>query len=87
MQINLQHSKVATTNLIQITEKEDTDILCIQEPYTIQNKLVRIPKKFRTYTIAETRSRVAIVITNSHIDVLLLKATLCRGCGCCRNNN
>jgi hypothetical protein len=73
MQINLQHSKVATTNLIQITEEENTDILCIQEPYTIQNKVVGIPKKFRTSTIAETRSRAAIVVTNSHIDVLLLK--------------
>jgi hypothetical protein len=31
------------------------------------------PKRVRTYTIAETRSRAAIVVTNSHIDVLLLK--------------
>jgi hypothetical protein len=73
MQINLQHSKVATANLMQITEEESTDILCIREPYTIQNKVVGIPNKFRTYTIAGTRSRVAIVVTNKHIDVLLLK--------------
>ena len=73
MQINLQHSKVATANLIQITEKESTDILCIQETYTIQNKVVGIPKKFGTCTIAETRNRAAIVVNNKHIDVLLLK--------------
>jgi hypothetical protein len=73
MQINLQHSKVATANLIQITEEESTDILCIQEPYTIQNKVVGIPKKFRNFTITEIRSRAAIVVTNSRIDVLLLK--------------
>jgi len=50
-----------------------SDILCIQEPYTIQNKVVGIPNKFRTYTLAGTRSRTAIVVTNKHIDVLLLK--------------
>jgi hypothetical protein len=73
IQINLQHSKVANANLMQITEEESTDILCIQEPYTIQNKVVGIPNKFRTYTLAGTKSRTAIVVTNKHIDVLLLK--------------
>ena len=73
MQINLQHSKVATANLMQITEEESTDILCIQETYTIQNKVVGIPNKFRTYTVAGKRSRAAIVVTNNHRDVLLLK--------------
>ena len=73
MQINLQHSRVATANLRQITEEESTDILCFQDPYIIQNKVVGIPNKFRTYTIAETQSRAAIVVTNNHIDVLLLK--------------
>jgi hypothetical protein len=58
---------------MQITEKKSTDILCIQEPYTIQNKVVEIPNNFRTYTIAGTRSRAAIVVTNNHLDVLLLK--------------
>jgi len=43
MQINLQHSKIATVNLMQITEEESTDILCIQKPYIIQNKVVGIP--------------------------------------------
>jgi hypothetical protein len=58
---------------MQITEEESTDMLCIQEPYTIQNKVVGVPNKFRTYTIAGTKSRAAIVVTNNHIDVLLLK--------------
>jgi exonuclease III len=40
MKINLQHSKVATANLMQITEEESNDILCIQEPNIIQNKVV-----------------------------------------------
>ena len=73
MQINLQHSKVATANLMQITEEECTDIICIQEPYIIQNKVVGIRNKYRIYTIPGTRSRAAIVVTNKHIDILLLK--------------
>jgi hypothetical protein len=58
---------------MQITEEESMDILCIQEPYTRQNKIVGIPNKYRTYTIDGTRSRAAIVVTNKHLDVLLLK--------------
>jgi len=73
MKINLQHSKAATVNLMQITEEEITDIICIQEPYTIQNKFVGISSKFRTFTYAGTRSRAVIVVTNKHIDALPLK--------------
>jgi len=73
MLINLQHSKVATTNLMQITEEECTNIFCIQEPYKIQNQVVGIPNNYRTYTIPGTRDREAIVVTNKHIEALLLK--------------
>jgi len=41
--------------------------------YIIQNKVVGIPNKFRTYALSELRSRAAIVITNNQIDVFLLK--------------
>jgi hypothetical protein len=73
MQINLQHSRVATANLMQLTEEENIDILSIQEPYIIQNKVTGIPHKYRIYTIPNTRSRAAIVITNKQIDAILLK--------------
>jgi len=58
---------------MQITDEESTDIICIQEPYTIQNKVFGISSKFRTFTNAGTRSRAAIVVTNKHIDALILK--------------
>ena len=73
MQINLQHSKVETANLMQITEEESTGILCIREPYIIQNKVVGIRNKYKTYTIPGTRSRAAIMVTNKHVDTLLSK--------------
>ena len=47
IQINLQHSKLATDNLLKIVEEDSTDILCIQEPYTIQNKIVGLSKKYK----------------------------------------
>ena len=73
MQINLQHSRVATANLMQLTEEENIDILSIQEPYIIQNQVTGIPHKYTIYTIPNTRSRAAIVITNKQIDAILLK--------------
>jgi len=47
IQINLQHSKLATDNLLKIVEEDSTDILCIQEPYTIQNKIIGLSKKYK----------------------------------------
>jgi len=48
LQLNLQYSRLATDNLLKIIEEEGSDILCIQEPYTIGNKIVGIP---RTYSL------------------------------------
>jgi len=45
IRINLLHCRVATDNLVTIIEEDDSDILCIQEPYTIQNKVVDTPIK------------------------------------------
>ena len=39
VQINLQHARLATDNLLKIIEKDGTDILCIQEPYSSVTKL------------------------------------------------
>jgi len=43
IQINLQHSRLATDNPLKIIEEEGMDILCIQEPYMIGNKIVGLP--------------------------------------------
>jgi hypothetical protein len=50
MQINLQHSKVANVNLMQIIEEESTDTIYIQEPCVMNKQAVGIPKKYGTYT-------------------------------------
>ena len=72
LQINLQHSKLATDNLRKIMEEEDTDIICIQEPYNIGNKTGDLPRHCIVLTAGEGRKRTAIIINNRHIDAILI---------------
>jgi hypothetical protein len=53
LQINLQHSRAATANLIKIAMEDGIDIIFIQEPYTIQGKVMGIPTKYTTCTEGE----------------------------------
>jgi len=50
-----------------------TDILCIQELYTIENKIDGQSDKYNIFTSGEGRSRAAIVVTNNRVDALLIK--------------
>ena len=71
-QINLQHSRVATDNLMQIIAKGNTDMVMIQEPYFYQNSPKGITRGYRTYTHGTGKSRATIIVTNNTIDALLL---------------
>ena len=72
MQINLQHSRAATANIIRLVAEDGIDIIFIQEPYTIQDKVIGIPTKYATFTSGEGRIRAAIVVTNKEIDAMLI---------------
>jgi hypothetical protein len=72
MQINLQHSRVATDNLMNLIQLDHTDIIFIQEPYTLQNKTAGITRTHRTYISNEDKSRAAIIIVNDNIDAVLI---------------
>lgn len=61
---NLKHSTTATENLLKITDEEGTDIFCIQEPYSIGNKIVGLPRSYAVFVSGEGRKRAAIVINN-----------------------
>jgi hypothetical protein len=39
IQINLQHSRSATDNLMKKTDDEEPDLILIQEPYEYQNRI------------------------------------------------
>jgi hypothetical protein len=63
---------LATDNLLKIIEEDGTDILCIQEPYTIGNKIVGLPRSYKVFASGEGRKRAAIVINNKQIDTILI---------------
>jgi hypothetical protein len=62
---------LATDNLLKIIEG-GTDILCIQEPYTIRNKIVGLPKTCKIFASGEGRKQAAIVVNNKQMDTLLI---------------
>jgi exonuclease III len=62
LQINIQHSWAATNNLMKTIEEDDRDVICIQEPYVINNKVVGIPRKYKILAHGEGRHRAAIVM-------------------------
>jgi len=71
-QINLQHLRTATSNLVQLINQHNVDITYIQEPYTINNKLARLPRSHKVYKSGDGRKRTAIVINNDQLDVTLI---------------
>jgi len=72
LQINLQHSRIATENLMKLSEQEQSDILFIQEPYLYKHRMAGMPNPYRIYTSLEDNNRAAIVITNKKIDAVLI---------------
>jgi hypothetical protein len=61
IQLNLQHSRLATDNLTKIMEEENTDILCLQEPYETRNKIAGMPRRLKIFTAGEGKHCAAIV--------------------------
>jgi hypothetical protein len=65
IQVNLQHPRAATANLMKAVAEDGTDIIFIQEPYTKQSKVVGISTKYKIFTSGEGRCRAAVVVTNN----------------------
>jgi hypothetical protein len=73
IQLNLQHSRLATDNLRKIIEEGNTDFLCIQEPYAIRSKIAGLPKNLKIFTSGEGKHRAAIIVNNTEVDTMLIK--------------
>jgi hypothetical protein len=73
MHINLQHSRVATDNIMKLIEHDNSDMIFIQEPYLHQNRMAGLIKSHRNYISHEDKCRAAIIITNNKIDAILIK--------------
>ena len=72
LQLNLQHSREAASNLTQIILQYNTDIAFVQEPYTILNNVVGFPKGFRIFAYGSGRKRAAIVVNNNDVDIIAI---------------
>ena len=53
-------------------DDNNVDITCIQEPYTLQHRVIGVPKQYNTLTAGKARSRAAIIVTNNRIDAMLI---------------
>jgi hypothetical protein len=71
-QINLQHTKAATDNFMQVITTEKIGITLIQEPYLFQGRPLGITKRYITFISGEVNSRGAIVVPDNTIDALLI---------------
>lgn len=80
IQINLQHSRTATSNLIQLINELNIDLVFVQEPYLINNKLAGIPKKFKTFTYGNDRKRAAVIVNNCEVDVIMINQLSNKDC-------
>jgi hypothetical protein len=56
-----------------VVPEDETDIIFIQEPCTIQSKGVGISTKYKTFTLGGGRCTAAVVVTNSHKDAMLIQ--------------
>lgn len=72
MQINLNHSRAATDNLMEAIKLYSADVVLIQEPYTKQNRITGISRGHRTFSHGCNRVRTAILIANKKTDVILI---------------
>jgi len=72
LQLNLQHSRAATSNLPQIILQYNLDIVFVQEPYTILNNVAGFPKSFRIFAHGSDRKRSAIIVNNNEDDVMAI---------------
>jgi len=69
LQLNLQHSWVATANLTQIILHNNIDIAFVQEPYTLLNKVAGFLKDFKIFTCRRDRIRSVIIVNNKDLDL------------------
>jgi len=53
VQINLQHPRGATANLLKYTADNKVDIIRIQKPYIYQGRAAELDSKYKTYTAGE----------------------------------
>jgi len=70
LQINFHHSRSATYNMMKMIEKNEPELIFVQEPYEYQNRTVGFEKCAEHLLLETGKPRVAIVIPNNKIDAV-----------------
>ena len=70
LQINLQHSRAAMSNLMYTIKQQNIDLVLAQEPYVLDNKVAGVSRNYKTFTHGNHRIRAAILVTNERIDTM-----------------
>lgn len=71
LQLNLQHSRAATSNLTQIIQN-NIEVAVVQEQYTILGNVVGFPKSFRILAHGSNRKRSAKIFNNNEVDITVI---------------
>ena len=72
IQLNLHHSRAATTKFNQLITEQQCDLAFLQEPYTIEGKLTGITRKYKVFSQGNGKRRSAIVVVDKQIDAILI---------------
>ncbi|XP_023243141.1 uncharacterized protein LOC111641236 [Centruroides sculpturatus] len=72
LQLNAQKSKAACSLLIKTASDIESDIITIQEPYTIDNKIVRFGKWQVLTGQTKNRPKCGIIVCNPNLDIALI---------------
>uniref|UniRef100_A0A1W7R9Y4 Polyprotein n=1 Tax=Hadrurus spadix TaxID=141984 RepID=A0A1W7R9Y4_9SCOR len=81
LQINLMRAISATSHLVGV-QMHKYDIIFIQEPYCIRNKIACFPKRIRVVQCGAERPWAGICIVNPDIDVVILTEYSNEFCTC-----
>ncbi|XP_023240763.1 uncharacterized protein LOC111639197 [Centruroides sculpturatus] len=72
LQVNAQKCKAACSLLVKTASDMDSDIITIQEPYTIDNKIVRFGKWQILTGHTPSRPKCGIIVCNPKLDIALI---------------
>ena len=74
-QLNTQHSKTAQEEIRKISEDQEIDILCLQEPYARRGKIPFHSTRARIIS-ADENPMSAIIVFNKHLTVTIIQQVM-----------
>ena len=67
---------MVTDNSIKLIHEENVDIVIIQGPYSMYNRIAGIDKMFKIYNFGEERIRASLAIASNQVSATLIRQLL-----------